>query len=167
MNERWDPLFDKADDFPLAGLCAQEGPLQIRFEVLRSFQGNANKKSTRTWHWGTAFALLAGRSDYTWNLSKLASDDWKNASLADWVERQRRQYQKSVVIHKLYDGWYKVIPITYVIGMRHTLLPATSFMLTVCSRTHQATLPIKSTKVIQFLPCITRLNVRSAMQAMW
>lgn len=72
------------------------------------------------WHWGAVFALLAGRSDYKWSLSKLASNTWMDKSLTQWVQGQWRQWEAYALVKEGDDGWYQVIPKEYVIGMRQT-----------------------------------------------
>ncbi len=122
---RYPQLFDKAEDFPLAGFCARDGPLHIRLEIRRIYQGKAKKRSSRFWHWGAAFALLAGRSNYTWPLSKQACETWMAKSLKQWVEGQYGQWEDFLVINEGDDGWYKIIPKKYVVRMRQTLHFAT------------------------------------------
>ena len=114
-KKRLKQLFEKASDLPLAKVRDRSGPAQFRFEWKRNYagQGDKKKKTTRAWHWGAAFALLAGCSTYTWSGGKKAYDLWTTKSLADWVKDQGSEWKNFAEIKKGEDDWFDIVPKGY------------------------------------------------------
>lgn len=103
---RSESKFDKPEDFPLAQLCSQLGPLHIRFEFRRRNYGD--RMSWRAWNWSAAFAFLTGCSQYQSTHTKKIFDKFKIMALPDWLNAAS-DCEQFVDITPEDDGWYKVV----------------------------------------------------------